>query len=98
MFLFNDKNDERETEKMEDRRFKLLVFFLLAPRTSTCCIRCFVLASLFLSSSIYAASLFLLIGLMCAISGSSSVSHCSPTFTWIDFFGIYPSAPNAAQK
>ena len=95
MFLFNDKNDERETEKMEDRRFKFLV---LGLRTSTCCIRYFVLASLFLSSSIYAASLFLLIGLMSAISGSSSVSHCSPTFTWIDFFGIYPSAPSAAQK
>lgn len=49
-------------------------------------------------SFIYAASLFLLIGLMSAISGSSSVSHCSPTFTWIDFFDIYPSAPSASQK
>lgn len=49
-------------------------------------------------SFIYAASLFFLIGLMSAISGSSSVSHCSPTFTWIDFFGIYPSAPSASQK
>ena len=49
-------------------------------------------------SFIYAASLFLLIGLMSAISSSSSVRHCSPTFAWIDFFGIYPSAPSAAQK
>ena len=78
---------------MEDRRFKFLVFFLLAPMSTTCCIRYFVLASLFRSST-----LLLLIGLMSAISGSSSVSHCSPTFTWIDFFGIYPSAPSASQK
>lgn len=49
-------------------------------------------------SFIYAASLFLLIGLMSAISSSSSVRHCSPTFAWIDFFGIYPSAPSASQK
>ena len=96
MFLFNGKDDERETEKMEDRRFKFLVFFLLAPRSPTCCIRYFVLVSLFRSSSIHAASLFLLIGLMSAISGSFSVSPCSPTFTWIDFFGIYPRAPSAA--
>ena len=31
MFLFSDKDDERETEKMEDRRFKFLVFFSWRP-------------------------------------------------------------------
>ena len=78
---------------MEDRRFKFLVFFLLAPRSSTCCIRYFVLASLFRSSTLLR---FLLTGLMSAVSGSSSVSHCSPTLSRIDFFGIYPNAPSAA--